>query len=112
VLRNRLLSGVRNRCQSLRILLFSPNCCLINVGQSYALSVSVCSGVVFQAAYCIVLLKNLTVASLSSLVLRETSKVNILLMSCLKSSQFVCLLLMLGCSFCVSECDVSMKTGE
>jgi hypothetical protein len=47
---------------------------LINIGQSYALGVSVCSGVAFQPAHCIVSLKNLTAASISSSVLRETFK--------------------------------------
>jgi hypothetical protein len=96
VLSNLLLSGVRNRCQPLRSL-FSSIFCLINIGQSYVLSVSVCSGVASQPAHCTVLLKNFTAASISSSVLRETFKVNLWLMRCLKSSQYVCLLLKLGC---------------
>jgi hypothetical protein len=92
-----MLVDVCNRCQPLRSLLFSLIFCLIDIVQSYVLSVSVCSGVAFQPAHCIVLLKNLTAASISSSVLREKFKVNLLLMRCLKSSQFVCLLLKLGC---------------
>jgi hypothetical protein len=95
VLSNLLLSGVRNRCQSLRSLLCLF--CLINIGQSYVLTVSVCAGVAFQPAHCIVSLKNLTAASISSSVLKEMFKVNLSLISCLKSSQFVCLLFKLGC---------------
>jgi hypothetical protein len=76
---------------------FSSSFCLINIGQSYVLSVSVCSGVVFQPVHCTVSLKNLTAASISSSVLRETFKVNLWLIRCLESSQFVCLLLKLGC---------------
>jgi hypothetical protein len=97
VLSNLLLSGVRNRCQSLRSLLLSSIFCLINIGQSYAFSMSLCSGVACQPAHCIVSLKNLTAASVSSSILRETFKVNLLLISYLKSSQFVCLLFKLGC---------------
>jgi hypothetical protein len=97
VLSNLLLSGVRNRCQSLQILLVSSILCLINVGQSCVLTMSVCFGVVFKPAHYIVLLKNLTAASISSSVLRETFKVNFSLISCVKSSQFVCLLFKLGC---------------
>jgi hypothetical protein len=66
--------------------------CLINMGQSQVLTVSVCSGVVFQPAHCIASLKNLTATSVSSSVLRETFKVHLSLMKCQKSSQFVCLL--------------------
>jgi hypothetical protein len=55
----------------------------------------VCSGVAFQPAHCIVSLKNLTATSISSSVLRKTFKVNLWLMRCLKSSQFVCILLSL-----------------
>jgi hypothetical protein len=44
---------------------------LNSIGKSYALSVSVCSGVAFQPAHCIVPLKNLAAASMSYLVLRE-----------------------------------------
>jgi hypothetical protein len=61
--------------------------------------VSVCSGFAFQPAHCSVLLKKFTAASISSSVLKETFKVNLWLMRCLKSSQFVCLLLKLGCFF-------------
>jgi hypothetical protein len=88
VLSNLLLSGVRTRCQPLQSLLFSSIFCLISIGQSYVLSVSTCSGVAFQPAHCFVSLKNLTAASISSSVLRETFKVNLRLMRCLKSSQF------------------------
>jgi hypothetical protein len=52
VLSNLLLSGVLSRCQPLRSLLFSSIFCLINIGQLYVLSVSVCSGVAFQPVYC------------------------------------------------------------
>jgi hypothetical protein len=86
VLSNLLLSGVRSQCQPLWSLLFSSIFCFINIGQSCVLSVSVCSGVAFQPAHCIVSLKNLTATSISSSVLRETFKVNLLLMWCLKSS--------------------------
>jgi hypothetical protein len=51
------------------------------------LSVSVCSGIVFQSAHCIVSLKNLTAVPISSLVSRETFEVNLSLISCLKSFQ-------------------------
>jgi hypothetical protein len=74
VLSNLLLSGVRNWCQLLWSLLFSSIFCLINVGLLYVLNVSVCSGVAFQPARCIVSLKKLTAASVSSSVLRETFK--------------------------------------
>jgi hypothetical protein len=48
VLSNLLPSDVNNQCQCLRSLLFSSIFfCLINIGQSYVLSVSVCSGVAF-----------------------------------------------------------------
>jgi hypothetical protein len=50
----------------------------------------VCSGVAFQPAHCIVSLKNLTAASISSSVSREI--LNLSLMRRLKSSQFVSLL--------------------
>jgi hypothetical protein len=115
VLSNLLLSGVRNQCQPLRSLLFSSIFCLINIGQSYIyiFSVHVYSGVVFQHAHCIVSLKNLTAASISFLVLRETFKVHLWLMRCLKSSQFVRLLLKLGCFSWFRACAVSVfKTGE
>jgi hypothetical protein len=112
VLINLLLSGFRNRCQSLRRLLFASTFCFINMGQSLALCVPVWSGVAFQPAHWIVSLKNLTAASLSSSVLRETFKVNLSLMSCLKSFQFVCLLRMPGFFFWFSACAVSVvKTG-
>jgi hypothetical protein len=65
-----LLFGVRSRCQPPRSLLFSSIFCIIAIGQSCALSMSVCSGVVFQPAHCTVSLKNLTAASISSSVLR------------------------------------------
>jgi hypothetical protein len=113
LLSNILLSGVYSRYQHLRSLLFSSIFCLINIGQSYVFSVSVCSGVVFQPAQCIVSLKNLTAASVALSVLRETFKVNLWLMRCLKSSQFVCLLLKLGCLSWFSACDVNViKTRE
>jgi hypothetical protein len=72
------------------VLFFLLFFCLINIGQLYVLSVSVCSGVVFQPAHCTVSLKILTAASVPSSVLRETFKVSLWLMRCLKSSQFVC----------------------
>jgi hypothetical protein len=96
VLNDFLLSGVHNRCHSLRSLLFYSIFSLINIGQSYVLPMSVCSGVAFQSAHCIVSLKNSTAASIFPSVLRETFKVNLSLISCLKSSQFVCLLFKLG----------------
>jgi hypothetical protein len=58
--------------------------------------------------YCIVLTKNLIAASISSFVLREAFNVNLWLMRCLKSSQFVCLLLKLGFFSWFSACDVSV----
>jgi hypothetical protein len=80
---------------------------------SYVLSVSVWSGFAIQPAHCTVSLKNLTAASISSSVLRETFKVNLWLMRCLKSPQFVCLLLKLGCYSWFSACAVSViKTRE
>jgi hypothetical protein len=72
------------------------------------LSVSVCSRVAFQSAHCIVPLKNLTAASISSSVLRETFQVNLCLMRYLKSSLFVCLLLQLGCFSWLSTCDLNL----
>jgi hypothetical protein len=58
-------------------------------------------------------LKNLTAASISSSVLKETFKVNLWLMRCLMSSQFVCVLLKLRSYSWFSTCDVSViKTGE
>jgi hypothetical protein len=95
VLNNLLLSGVRNRCQILGSLLFSSIICLIYIEQSFDLNVSVCSGVALQPSHCIVSL-NFTAASISSSVLRETFKVNLWLMRCVKSSQFVCMLLKVG----------------
>jgi hypothetical protein len=47
VLRNFLLSGVRNRCQPLRSLPFSSNFCLINIEHSCVLNVAVCSDVAY-----------------------------------------------------------------
>jgi hypothetical protein len=68
---------------------------------------------VFQPEHCIVLLKNLTAASISPSVLRETYKVILWAMSYLKSAQFVCLLLKLGCFSWFSTCAASViKTGE
>jgi hypothetical protein len=58
VLSNLLLSGVRSRCQPLQSLLSASIFCLIRIGQSYVLNVSVRSGIVFQPAHCVVLLKN------------------------------------------------------
>lgn len=46
--------------QSLWSLLLTSSVCLIRIGQSYALSVSVCSGVAFPPAHCTVTLKTLT----------------------------------------------------
>jgi hypothetical protein len=80
VLSNLLLSGFRNRCQSLWSLIFSSIFYLINIRQPYALSMSVCSGVAFQPVNYIVLLKNLTAASIPFSVLRETFKVHLPLM--------------------------------
>jgi hypothetical protein len=54
--------------------------------------------------YCVVSLKKLTAASMSSSVSRETFKANFSLMICQKSSQFVYLLLKLGCSLCSATC--------
>jgi hypothetical protein len=54
--------------------------CSISIGQSYVLSGPVCSGIAFQPSHCILPLKNLTAASISSSVLRETFKVNLSLM--------------------------------
>jgi hypothetical protein len=85
-LSNLLLSSVHSRCQPRRSLLFSSIFCLINIGQSFALSMSVCSGVALQSAHCTVSLKNLTAASISSSVLRQTFKVNLWLMRCLKAA--------------------------
>jgi hypothetical protein len=111
-LSNILLSGVRSQCQPLRSLLFSSIFCLNNIGQSYVFSVSVCSGIVFQPSHCIVSLKNLTAASISSSVLRETFKVSLWLMRCLKSPQFVCLLLKLGCFSWFSACALVSSRPE
>jgi hypothetical protein len=104
VLSNLLLSGVRNHFQSLWGLLFSSVFCLINIGQSYALSVSVCSGVAFQPAHCIVSLKKLTATSMTSSALRETFKVSHSLMRWLKSCQFLSLFLKLDCFSWFSAC--------
>jgi hypothetical protein len=82
--------------------------CLINIGQSYALHVSVCSGIALQPAHCIVLLKNLNTASISSPVLREIFKFSLLLMRRMKSFQFVYLLLRLGCVYWFRACAVSV----
>jgi hypothetical protein len=84
VLSNRLLCVVRSRCQSRRGLFFSSIFCLINMGQSWDLRVSMCSGIAFQPAHCIVSLKSLTAASIYSSVLRGTFKVSLSLMSCLQ----------------------------
>jgi hypothetical protein len=67
-LSNRLLSGVRNRCESLRILLLSIFC-LIVIGQSWILLAAGSFGVAFQPAHCSVSLKDLTAASMSASVL-------------------------------------------
>jgi hypothetical protein len=86
--------------------------CFISTGHWQVLNVSVCSGVAFQAAHCIVSLKTLTAASISS-VLRETFRVSLSLISCLKSSHFVCLLHRLGCFSWFSACVASVtRTGE
>jgi hypothetical protein len=108
VLSNPMRPGVCNQCQSLQSLLFSSIFCLTNIGQPYALSVSVCFGLACQPAHSIVLLKNLTVTSMSSSVLKETFKDNFSLMRRLKSSQFACLLLKLGCFSWFSACVVSV----
>jgi hypothetical protein len=92
---------------------FSSIVCLINIGQLYALSVSVCSGVAFQPAHCIVSLKKLAAVSISSSVLRETFKVYFVLIKRLKSYRYVCLLLKLGRFSWFNVCAVSMiKTGK
>jgi hypothetical protein len=75
---------------------FFSICCLITIGQLYALRVLLSSGVAFQPAHRIVSLKNLATASKSSSVLRGIFKDSPSLMRCLKSSQFVCLLLQTG----------------
>jgi hypothetical protein len=98
VLSNHLLSHVSTQCQPLRVygvFFFLWFCCLTSTEQLYVLIV-LCVVVVFQPAHCSVS-ENLTAASLSSSVLGETFKVNLSLRKCLKSSQFVCLLLKLGC---------------
>jgi hypothetical protein len=59
---------------------FFFSCLLINIGQLYSFNVYVCSDIAFQPAHCIVSLKK-TFTSLSSSVLRETFKVNLLLIS-------------------------------
>jgi hypothetical protein len=51
--------------------------CFIWIGQSRVVSISVCSGFSFQPAHCIVSLKNLTVASMFSSVLRGTFRVSL-----------------------------------
>jgi hypothetical protein len=56
---------------------FSSIFCLITIGQSYVLSVPVCSDVVFQPVHYIASLKNLTAASVSSFVLREIFEVSL-----------------------------------
>jgi hypothetical protein len=113
VLSNLLLSGVRNRWKSLQSLLSSSIFFLVNIGQSCVLSVSACSFVTFQLTPCIASLKNLTAASISSSVLRETFKVNLFLISCLKPFQFVCLLFKLGYVSWFSVCACSViKTGD
>jgi hypothetical protein len=61
--------------------------------------------------YCIV--EGLDCCFISFSALRETFKVNLWLMRCLKSSQFVCLLLKFGWFSLLSARDVSViKTGE
>jgi hypothetical protein len=65
--------SVRSRCQSLRSYLFSSIFYLFSIEQLYALRVSVCSGVAFEPAHSIVLLKNFA-ALISSSVLREKLK--------------------------------------
>jgi hypothetical protein len=112
VLSNLLLSGVCKRCQYIRSILFSLLFCLINIGQPYVLSVSVCSGVAFQPDL-ILSMTNFTVTSISYSISRETFEVSFSLMRCLKSSQFVCLLLKLCCSSWFNACAFSViKTGE
>jgi hypothetical protein len=107
VLSNLLLSGVHNQCQSLRCFLFLQFFYLINMGQSFALSVSVCSGVAF---HCIQSLRNLIVASMSSSVSRETFEVNLSFIRGLKS---VCLLLKLSYFSWFCACVFStIKPGE
>jgi hypothetical protein len=86
VLSNLLLSGVRNRRQSLGVFFFLNFLLKISIGP--CLSVSVCSGVAFQPSHYIVSFQNLTDASMSSSVLRETFKVNLSFIRRLESSQF------------------------
>jgi hypothetical protein len=55
----------------------------------------------------------LTAASISSSVLRETYKVNLWLMRCMKSSKCACLLFKICCFYWFSACAFSViKTGE
>jgi hypothetical protein len=68
-----LLSGVRIPRQPRRNLAFSSIFSLINVEQSYVSNASVCSGVAFQPAHCIVSLKNLTGATAYDSELLQTT---------------------------------------
>jgi hypothetical protein len=70
---------------------------LISTGQSYAVSVSVCSGVAFQPAHFILRLKDLTAAAKFFGVKRKFNVYHSLTRR-MKPSQFVCLLLTLQCS--------------
>jgi hypothetical protein len=74
VLSTLLLSGFRKRFQPLWSLLLILVFYLINIGQAYVLSVSVCSCAAFQFVHCTVSLKNLTAASVSSSVLGKHLK--------------------------------------
>jgi hypothetical protein len=76
-LSNLLLAGVCKRWRSLRTLLFSSIFfCLIIIGQCYASSVLLYSGVAFQPAHSILSLKNLAVASMLSSAVREVFEIN------------------------------------
>lgn len=93
-LSNLLLECVRNWYHPLWCFLF-----LINIGQSYALSVPLCPGVAFQSVNWILSLKNLVALSKSFSVLRRIFKVNPSMLWLLNSSEFVCLLLKMGSVF-------------
>jgi hypothetical protein len=57
-----------------------------------------------DGSHSIISLNNLTAASISYSVLRETFKVNLCLISCLKLSQFACLLFKLCCFSLFNVC--------
>jgi hypothetical protein len=68
----------------------------------------VCSGIAFQQAHCVVLLKYLTAASIFSSVLSGTFRESFLLAKCWKASQFVYLLLKYSCFSWSCACVVSV----